>query len=68
MAKLVLHTYEKAFGSWNLTPGTENIPLECLFRKNTLEEMEGGPAMREVQLLTMGFILAFLGAIVVGVF
>jgi hypothetical protein len=29
---------------------------------------EGGAAMREMQLLTMGFILAFLGAVVIGVF
>lgn len=31
-------------------------------------EDKGGTMVREMQLLTMGFILAFLGAIVIGVF
>ncbi len=69
MPKL-LHTYETACGSGNMAPEGKNIPLERILRTHTLmpSGTEGGHAMRQVQLLTMGFILAFLGAIVVGVF
>ena len=69
MPKL-LYTYETASGSGNIATEGKNIPLERIFRTHTLTASgtEGSNTMRQMQLLAMGFILAFLGAIVIGVF
>jgi hypothetical protein len=58
-----------------MVPGTgcneaKIFGLERTCRRETLDRpgIEGNNMVREVQLLAVGLILAFLGAIVVGVF
>lgn len=61
--------------TFDAVPGTTNREFKNILLGLTIRagntnprNQDGGAIVREMQLLTVGFILAFLGAIVIGVF